>query len=275
MGFASTYKQNLNTTITQMIYGDNDLKKFKKKKNDGIKKEFETMITNYIYDIIPNYIKVICTVINIGNVKIRKERPRGTRGGRSRKLKKKSKCGDTKTRSLIITYRITWHTNNDNNNLLQSSSQSFVKLLQSNNMKVDMILSMQTKMGICILSITDVHVDYHQSVPTTPIPTTPEPTSTTTYKPSPTTTTKTPYVIQADFHQEYYYSSSLNDETSTLISMNESQIKQYENYFENMITNNNDIILPNDIKVTCILKKQKKKKKQKGQKKKKKKKKKS
>merc|ERR1711862_185235 len=267
MGFASTYKQNLNTTITQMIYGDNDLKKFKKKKNDGIKKEFETMITNYIYDIIPNYIKVICTVINIGNVKIRKERPRGTRGGRSRKLKSKSKCGDTKTRSLIITYRITWHTNNDNNNLLQSSSQSFVKLLQSNNMKVDMILSMQTKMGICILSITDVHVNYHQSVPTTPIP--------TTHEPSPTTTTKTPYVIQADFHQEYYYSSSLNDETSTLISMNESQIKQYENYFENMITNNNDIILPNDIKVTCILKKQKKKKKQKGQKKKKKKKKKS
>merc|ERR1711982_171768 len=141
--------------------------------------------------------------------------------------------------------------NNDNNNLLQSSSQSFVKLLQSNNMKVDMILSMQTKMGICILSITDVHVDYHPSIPTTPIPTT-----TTTYKPSPTTTTTTPYVIQADFHQEYYYSSSLNDETSTPISMNESQIKKYENYFENMITNNNDIILPNGIKVTCILKKQ-------------------
>merc|ERR1711862_98630 len=64
--FASTYKQNLNTTITQMIYGDNDLKKFKKKNE-----EFETMITNYIHDIIPNYIKVICTVINIGNVKIR------------------------------------------------------------------------------------------------------------------------------------------------------------------------------------------------------------
>merc|ERR1711982_262086 len=146
--------------------------------------------------------------------------------------------------------------NNDNNNLLQSSSQSFVKLLQSNNMKVDMILSMQTKMGICILSITDVHVDYHQSITTTPIPTTHEPTSTTTYKPSPTTTKTTPYVIQADFHQEYYYSSSLNDETSTLISMNESQIKKYENYFENMITNNNDIILPNGIKVTCILKKQ-------------------
>merc|ERR1711862_1047985 len=66
----------------------------------------------------------------------------------------------------------------------------------------------------------------------------------------------TPYVIQADFHQEYYYSSSLNDETSTLISMNESQIKKYENYFENIITNSNDIIVPNGIKVTCILKKQ-------------------